>query len=241
MLLSSMPALAAAPGNVFDFSHWILQLPTGLSGHPTEISGPRLVEYSDEYFQLAPDNSIAFFAPNNGTQFKGSTHPRTELKETTADGVTTAAWDPFDDGKHALAAELKVTVAPSKLCIGQIHIGSVLRGIHQATTKPLMELYYDTNGDIIVGGNRDPFDASGRQVPTRIGNIKLDTKFCYQITASTGTLTVVLNGISHSWPIPTSFQDYGEYFKVGDYNQTNSYGSGTIGTRVNFYAISVEH
>jgi hypothetical protein len=124
------------------------------------------------------------------------------------------------------------------LCIGQIHIGDVLRGTHAASTKPLMELYYETNGGLTVGLNGFP---TTDQTETKIGTVAVGTKFSYQITISAKTLTVYLNGSAvYSKAVPSGFTDYGVYFKAGDYNQTTTYTAST-GTKDKIYSLTISH
>lgn len=233
-------ALAKTPADVLSLAHWTLQLPTGSPGSPDTISAAQLVAgFQNTYFKYdSADDSVAFFAPDNGVKTENSKHPRSELREMKSDGTTQANWDPFDSKTHTLKATLKVTDARHRLCVGQIHIGKVLRGSHDESTKPLMELYYEPNGDLKVGVNRSPTDG---QNETKIGNVPVGTKFSYQITISGGSLKVFINGSQKfSQAVPSGFKDYGQYFKAGDYNQTDTYTSSN-GTRDKFYALSISH
>ncbi|MDB5887813.1 MAG: putative alginate lyase, partial [Rhodocyclales bacterium] len=207
--LTSSAAFAATPANVLSFAHWTLQLPIGSSGSPTTISSASLVGgFTDAYFLY--DNSdgtpaVAFFAPDNGVTTANSLHPRSELREMQSNGTTAANWDPFDAKTHTLSTTVKVTDARHRLVVGQIHIGTVLRGSHAASTKPLMELYYETNGALTVGVNGSP---TASQTETGIGTVAVGTKFSYQIVVSAKTLKVYINGVSkYSKAIPTGFTD----------------------------------
>jgi hypothetical protein len=227
---------------VISLSNWTLQLPIGTPSKPHTphvISASRLVKgFQNQYFMYdGSDNSVAFFAPDNGVKTPHSIHPRSELREMQSDGKAQANWNPFDSETHTMKATLMVTDARHRLCIGQIHIGYVPPG-SPPSTKPLMELYYETNGDLTVGVNRSP--TSG-QTETKIGNVSVGTKLSYQITVSGGTLMVYINGTQqYSQAVPSGFKGYGQYFKAGDYNQTKSYSSSN-GTRDKFYALSVSH
>ncbi|MDB5802245.1 MAG: Alginate lyase 2 [Rhodocyclales bacterium] len=240
--LASVSAFAQTPASVLSLAHWTLQLPTGSAGSPDTKTAAQLVAgYTSAYFQY--DNSdgtpaVAFFAPDNGVTTANSLHPRSELREMKSDGVTGANWDPFDAKTHTLSTTVKVTDARHRLVVGQIHIGTVLRGTHAASTKPLMELYYETNGALTVGVNGSP---TAGQTETGIGTIAVGTKFTYQIKVSAKTLTVYINGVSkYSKAIPTGFTDYGMYFKAGDYNQTTSYTAST-GTKDKIYSLTISH
>jgi hypothetical protein len=237
---SSSSSTPKSPNDVISLAHWTLQLPTGSPGSPDTISASQLVGgFTNSYFYLdTSDNSVAFFAPDNGVHTQNSSHPRSELREMQSDGTTEANWDPFDSLTHTLKASLKVTDARHRLCVGQVHIGSIIRGSHTASTKPLMELYYETNGDLTIGVNGSP--TSG-QTETPLGNVAVGTQFSYQITISGGTLKVYINGTQkYSKAVPSGFKDYGQYFKAGDYNQTTVL-TDSVGTKDKFYSLSVSH
>jgi len=237
---SSSSSSAKTPADVLSLGNWTLQLPTGTPGSPDTISASQLVNgFQNTYFNYdSTDNSVAFFAPDNGVHTPNSAHPRSELREMQSDGTTPANWDPFDSLVHTLSASLKVTDARHRLCVGQVHIGSVLRGTHASSTKPLMELYYEPNGGLTIGVNGSP--TSG-QTETSIGNVPVGTQFSYQIIVSGGTLKVSINGSTKfSQSVPSGFKDYGQYFKAGDYNQTTVL-TDTVGTKDKFYTLTATH
>lgn len=237
---SSSSSSAKTPADVLSLGNWTLQLPTGSPGSPDTISASQLVNgFQNTYFKYdSTDNSVAFFAPDNGVHTPNSAHPRSELREMQSDGTTPANWDPFDSKVHTLSASLKVTDARHRLVVGQVHIGSVLRGSHASSTKPLMELYYETNGGLTIGVNGSP---TASQTETSIGNVPVGTQFSYQIIISSGTLKVSINGSTKfSKSVPSGFKDYGQYFKAGDYNQTTVL-TDTVGTKDKFYTLTVTH
>ena len=134
---------------------------------------------------------------------------------------------------------MEVAEVPSKVVVGQIHIGSAL-GDAAASTKPLLELFYDANGDVVVGIEQDPLVSN--EVDTTIGNVPVGTPFSYSIELTgAGAITVTLNGTPNSFTMPAAFSAYGEYFKAGDYDQTLPGEVSTIGAKVKFYALSVSH
>jgi hypothetical protein len=51
---------------------------------------------------------------------------------------------------------------------------------------------------------------------------------------------VTVNGSTTSYPIPSSFNPYGMYFKAGSYNQSSSQST-TNGAKVKFYVLTVTH
>jgi hypothetical protein len=138
-----------------------------------------------------------------------------------------------------MSATLEATDITGHTVIGQVHIGSPLPGVTVASsTKPLLELYYYANGNLVTGLEKSP---SGSQTTTMIGNIPLGTKFTYAIQVSGDTVTIKLN---NNAPVvltaSSSFNAYGMYFKAGDYLQTTG-TSATVGAHVEFYSVTVQH
>ncbi|MFI5606257.1 polysaccharide lyase family 7 protein [Amycolatopsis sp. NPDC051903] len=233
------PASAAAaldpgapPGSNFDLSVWELQEPTGSPGSPTTISPSRLEGgYTDKYFYTdSGDGSMTFWDPENGVTTPNSNYSRSELREMTSGGKA-AAW--AVSGTHKLNASVKVTEVPDHVCVGQIHLAE-----GSGSTKPLVELYYYSNGDLKAGIENSP---SGGQTQHSLGNVPLNTKWSYTISLTGGnTIGVTVNGKTSSFPMPSSFKSYPMYFKAGDYDQSSG-SSSTVGARVHFYSLSVSH
>src|SRR5205807_428452 len=207
---AATPALSTgvAPGGNFDLSHWELQLPVGSAGSPTTIS-PKQLEgasgFQDSYFYTnSTDGSMTFWDPENGVTTPNSSYPRSELREMNADG-SAAAWTM--PGTHTLSATVKVTKVPNHVCVGQIHLSQ-----DSGSTKPLLELYYYSNGDIRLGIENSP---SGGQTQYPVTTVALGTKFSYVIALTGGnTIKLTINGTTKTWPVPSSFTGYPMYFKA---------------------------
>lgn len=225
------------PGSNFDLSIWQLQLPSGTTDNPDQKSPAQLeAGFTNQYFYTdTGDGSMTFWCPENGVHTMNSNYARSELREMNADG-SAANWGL--SGTHTLNNTLKVVKTDGTVVIGQIHIGSAIQSGLTASTKPLLELYYHSNGDITVGVENDP--TGGQTVSPVIANIPLGQQFSYQIKESNNTLTVTINGAATSYAVPSGFVGYGEYFKAGDYFQTAG-SSATIGAQVQVYALSVSH
>ena len=228
-----------APGGNFDLSLWELQESAGSPGSPTMIEPAALVGpngFQDDYFFTdKTDGAMTFWAPETGVTTPHSRYPRSELRELNADG-TKANW-PLA-GTHTMSATLAVTQVPDHVCVGQIHCGMPLQSGLTTTTKPLLELYCYSNGDIRLGIENSP---TGGQTQHVITNVRLGTRFSYVIELTgQGSIRLDLNGATHTFTIPSSFAGYGEYFKAGNYDQ--SVGSDpTVGAIVKFYALKVMH
>ncbi|GAA2773341.1 polysaccharide lyase family 7 protein [Streptomyces rameus] len=237
-LLSAGAAGAAdpgkAPGGNFDLSVWQLQEPVGSPGNPTTIPSSRLQGangYQDAYFYTdSRDGAMTFWAPEKGVTTPNSNYARSELREMNRDG-SAADWSL--SGSHRLSATLRVVSVTKNVCVGQIHLGS-----GGSSTKPLVELYYHANGDIVLGTEDSP---SGGQTPHTVGHVSLGKTWTYTIAVSGGnTVDLTVNGTTTHYGIPSSFKPYKQYFKAGSYNQSSS-DSTTNGARVAFYGLTVSH
>ncbi|MET7426721.1 polysaccharide lyase family 7 protein [Dactylosporangium sp. NPDC005555] len=225
---------AVAPGGNFDLSVWQLQLPVGSPGAPTTIPSSQLRGangYTNPayFFTDKTDGSMTFWAPEKGVTTPNSNYARSELREMNASG-SAADWRLA--GNHRLAATLRIPNVTKNVCVGQVHLGT-----GGPSTKPLLELYYRPNGDIYIGTENSP---DGGQTLHLVGNVPLGVKWSYVIAVSGNRITLTVNGSTTTYAIPSSFNQYGMYFKAGSYNQSSS-DSTTNGAKVKFYALTVSH
>ena len=224
-----------SPGGNFDLSIWEIQLPTGTPGSVTTIRPAQLKGangFQDGFFFTdRTDGSMSFWDPENGVHTPNSKFSRSELREMNANG-TLADWLP--PGSHALAATLKATLIPDHVAVGQIHLGD-----DSGSTKPLLELFYYSNGNVVMAIEQSP--AGGNEVLHTVGNVPLGTQWSYVISLTGGnTIGLNLNGTNHTFTMPSSFNGLPMYFKAGDYDQTAGTSS-TIGAKVQFYVLKVHH
>ncbi len=225
-----------APGGNFDLSRWELQLPIGSAGAPTTITPAQLEGskgFQDAYFYTdSTDGSMTFWDPEKGVTTSGSNYPRSELREMTSSG-SLAAWSVA--GTNVLAVTEKISQVPDHVCISQVHLGTG----PTASTKPLFELFYYANGNIVMAIEQTP--AGGNEVQHTVGNVPLGTKFSYSVGLTGGnTIDFTMNGKVQTWPLTAAFQKYTMYFKAGDYDQTAG-SSTTNGALLHIYALSVTH
>jgi hypothetical protein len=227
-----------APGGNFDLSVWELQEPVGSPGSPTtfvssQLAGP--TGHQDTYFFTdSTDGSMTFWDPENGVTTPNSSYPRSELREMTASGAA-ANWLP--PGTHTLSATVKASVIPDHVAVGQIHLGTGT----PASTKPLLELFYYSSGEIEIGIEQTP--AGGNEQLTKVGSVPLGTKWSYVIGLSGNTISLTINGGTvQTFPMSSTFDQEGMYFKAGDYDQTaDSSAAPTVGAKVQFYALTIFH
>ena len=223
-----------APGGNFDLSIWQLQEPVGSPGSPTTIPSSRLQGangYQDAYFYTdTRDGAMTFWAPEKGVTTPNSNYARSELREMNRDG-SAADWSL--GGSPRMSATQRVVSVTRNVCVGQIHLGT-----GGSSTKPLLELYYHSNGDIVLGTENSP---DGGQTSHSVGHVSIGKTWTYTIAVSGGnTIDLTVNGTTTHYAIPSSFNPYKQYFKAGSYNQSSS-DSTTNGARVAFYGLTVTH
>jgi hypothetical protein len=228
------------PNTILNFSNWELQEPVASGSSIVTISTSQLTNgYSDKYMYASATtdgNAVTFFTPEDGAHTANSSYPRSELRELTTNG-SDANWNMI--GTNMLTATLEANDITDHTVVGQVHIGSPLPGTSVATsTKPLLELYYYANGNLVAGLEKSPL---GSQTTTTIGTVPLGTKFNYSIQVSGDVITIKLN---NNTPVilnaSSSFNNYGMYFKAGDYLQTTG-TSATVGAHVAFYNLAIQH
>ncbi|MFC1411968.1 polysaccharide lyase family 7 protein [Streptacidiphilus sp. N1-12] len=232
--LAANLSTTVAPGGNFNLKVWELQEPVGSPGSPTTISSSRLQGsggFQDSYFYTdKSDGAMTFWAPEKGVTTANSNFARSELREMNSSG-SAANW--ALGGTNTLNATLRVVSVTANVTVGQIHLGT-----GGSSTKPLLELYYNSSGDIKVGIEDSP---TGGQTLHTVGHVAVGTKWSYTIVESGAhTLKLTVNGSTTTYTIPSSFNPYKMYFKAGSYNQSSS-SSTTKGARVAFYALTVAH
>lgn len=219
---------------MIDLATWNLSIPVGIPA--TTIDTPLLAGgYQDHYFQ-SKDGAIFFWAPVNGSTTKNAKYPRSELRETSADGKR-HNWT-YPSADNFLRAALKISQVPStgKLVIGQIHA-------HQSSA-PLLKLEYQYK-EYLAGGNivakvRLKPDAP-IQVITIASHIELNQRFTYSIHLTPGgTLSINLNNNNWNTRLDSAWAAKSLYFKAGAYPQDNS-GYETEAGAATFFKLDIEH
>jgi poly(beta-D-mannuronate) lyase len=194
------------PADVLDLGSWKLTLPERTNGDrdASEIAQPELARYvhPDAFFVNEAGDGVVFRARCGGATTKGSSYPRSELREMTAAGKR-AAWSTTDAVIHTMTVRLAITATPLK----KPHV--VCAQIHDADDDLLMvrlegrKLLVERNevGDVVI----DP-------------DYQLGTPFDLVIAAGQGRVRVDYNGRpSLDWNVDRD----GCYFKTGVYTQSN--------------------
>jgi len=219
---------------MIDLATWNLTIPVGVPA--ATISTELLVGgYQDHYFQ-SKEASIFFWAPVNGTATSNASYPRSELRETFADGKL-RNWT-YPSADHFLRAALSVSQTPStgKLVIGQIHADKL--------STPLLKLEYQyktktASGNIVAKVRLAP--EAPIQVVTLASGIPLNQRFTYVLHLTPkGTLAINLNGVKWSTRLDSAWASKPLYFKAGVYTQDNT-GYETEAGAARFDKLSIEH
>ena len=230
--------VSCAPGGNFDMRYWNLQLPIGSAGSPTTIPSSQLqgcggYQNYGYFFTESGDAALVMKVPGSPDSAgcvttPNSKHCRTELRELDPNTGKSASWDP-NQPVNRLFGRLScgTTGDGTGTVIGQIHIDDTI------SSKPVAELYYNSNGDLTMGVEQTR--AGGNQIPTPAGNIPPGQVFTYEIRYESNVLSLVINGGS-----PQTFSTYQlnaprSYFKAGNYLQ------GTTPSSVHFFEIRVQH
>lgn len=193
------------PAQVLDLQGWKLTLPVGEDEEPTEITQPELAEFTDDtHFAPTEDcTGVRFRAPVDGVTTGGSSYPRSELREMTADGSDEAEWS-TSEGTHTLTVTTAVTALPKEkdeFVAAQIHGGDDdltvfrLEGEKLYVTSP-----EDSNFELADDG------------------YELGTPFEAKFVAADGQIKAYYNG---ELVTTQDIDSDTAYFKAGAYTQAN--------------------
>lgn len=218
---------------MIDLDNWNLSIPVGTPA--ATISTQALMSgFADNYFKSG--DTLFFWAPVTGSKTDNAVYPRTELRETTADGRA-YNWA-YRDADNMLRAAMAVNQVPStgKIVIGQIHT--------YQSTEPMLKLEYQYKdakrlGNLVVKYRTTP--TAEPTVITIAQLVPMNTRFTYTIHLTpAGNLTV--NAYNAQWTVKVdpSWAAKSLYFKAGVYTQDNT-GYATEGGAATFYKLAVEH
>ncbi|HSC84918.1 MAG TPA: polysaccharide lyase family 7 protein [Pseudomonas sp.] len=224
---------------MIDLNTWNLSIPVGEPA--TTINTPLLANgYQDDYFKNI-DGTLFFWAPVNGSTTLNAKYPRSELRETYADGKLRNWY--YTAADNYLKAALKVTQVPStgKIVIGQIHTAD--------SNEPPIKLSYQykstsNTGSIVAIYRLAPGLAT--QSVAILNGVPLGQSFTYTIRLTPGgTLTVYVKTPSITtvrWTarLDPAWAAQSMYFKAGNYVQDNV-GDSTEAGSVSFTDLTIEH
>jgi len=228
---------------MIDLTTWNLDIPTSKSASLIETE--RLSNsYESQYFRRNDDGSITFWVPVNGSHSDDSRYPRTELRETQADGNLVYWYHQSAD--NYLSAVLTVNQVPSKnkIIIGQIHSKDEAGSENDPLAK-LQYHYLNGVGRLELLLRKRPGDREVHNI-LLAENVQLNERFGYDLRLTpSGRLGVSVSssdGDEGSMYLELS-ESWGKqqlYFKAGAYIQDNHGRSGE-GGRVTFYWLNAAH
>ena len=220
---------------MIDLATWNLSVPVGTT--PTTIDTPRLLKgFKNVYFH-ADTGTLFFWVPVTGSTTVNAIYPRSELRETRADG-SLRNWL-YPSANHFLNATLAVNQVPSsgKIVIGQIHAFQ--------SQQPMLKLEYQyktskLSGNLVAKVRIRPNDTTIKTVIVA-ENVPLAKSFTYVINLTPGG-TLNIKGANKEWhsPISATWRDKPLYFKAGAYVQDNT-GNSKEGAQVTFSKLDIDH
>ena len=218
---------------MIDMAAWNLTIPEGTPA--VTIAAPRLQQgYQDSYFRTA-NGGVVFWAPVTGSSSLQSRFPRSELRESFADGSPRNWYFPAAD--NLLRAALSINKMPSsgRIIIGQVHV--------KYGPAPLLTLEYqyrDKVGTLVAKIRQKPKDPYPFKVVLATG-VPLDQRFTYSIHLTpNGTLSITGYGANWSGRLDPVWKTTPLYFKAGVYTLDNI-GYTTEGGQATFYGIEAKH
>ncbi|AZC25553.1 MULTISPECIES: polysaccharide lyase family 7 protein [Pseudomonas] len=220
---------------MIDLATWNLSVPVG--SPPATIDTPALVKgFKNQYFH-SDSGTLFFWSPVTGSKTENAIYPRTELRETYANG-TLRNWT-YPEADNLLQATLAVNQVPSsgKIVIGQIHAYN--------STRPLVKLEYQYKanqgrGNIVAKVRMRPGDTRSRVIGIA-KNVPMDRRFSYLIHLSPGgVLGVSAAGYQWNTQLSATWRDKPLYFKAGVYVQDNT-GYTSEGGKVTFSKLDIDH
>jgi hypothetical protein len=218
---------------MIDLSTWNLTIPEEIPAatiSTAEVNGG----YSSPYFQRV-GSTLFFWTPVTGTTTGGSPYPRTELRETLANGSQNN-WQ-YSKGSHYLSASLAVTQVPSSgvIVLGQIH--------SKDSAAPFAKVVYrhmNGIGYVCLEIREKPTNQDSKLALYLVG-VPLSYPFSYSLAISNGNqLTAKLNSKTYRSTISSAWAGQNFYFKAGTYVIDND-GPTSEGGRAQFDALSVRH
>lgn len=220
---------------MIDLATWNLSVPVGTP--PATIDTPRLLQgFKNTYFH-SDTGTLFFWTPVTGSTTANAIYPRTELRETRADG-SLRNWL-YPSANNYLNATLAVNKVPSsgKIVIGQIHAFK--------SQQPLLKLEFQykaskQKGHLVAKVRNRPNDTQPLVV-TLAENVPLAKNFTYVINLTPGG-TLNIKAASGQWSrqISTTWRDKPLYFKAGAYVQDNT-GNSAEGGQVTFSKLDIDH
>jgi poly(beta-D-mannuronate) lyase len=221
---------------VLDIRNWMLTLPEAAAGSmvAVEIKQPQLASFADAYFHIDPaGDGVVFTAPAGGATTEGSSYPRAELREMTANGTRKASWS-TDRGVNSLVVTEAVTGLP------MVKPQVVTAQIHDASND-VIEILADGSHPGRGGSIQLAVRYGGQVQPVRLDDAYVPgTRYTVTLTAANGQIRVAYDGLTK---LVFTTSRSGLYFKAGAYTQSNTTAGDapTAVGQVVIYALKATH
>ena len=214
------PISCTYPSEILNLTNWKITLPVGSGGSPTEIKPPAIQTYKIDPWFMPNTNctGVQFRAhTSSSTTTSGSSYPRSELRERTADGSAEIGWT-NSSGTHTLTIDQAITSVPKgkrHVVAGQIHDGN------DDVTVFRLELPDNSTTNI---GTLYVTEGNNTHAKVITNSYTLGTRFQVRFVATTGKIEMYYKpeGTANFTLIHTLNKTIsGSYFKAGAYTQSN--------------------
>ena len=213
------------PSDNFNLSAYKLNIPDGSTIWQGKLdSGYE----SDWFYTSTQDGSMTFYVPSNGSDTTNAHYARSELHHLCNPDDSDDYWY-IGDGSHTMTVTMRVGEATNaeKMIVGQVFGGT--------KDKPLIKVYW------YVGGLYVEFRDSSSGSQTKINydkDVNYD-QFTYELGAEGGNIFAYINGEQIvTYDASSYWSDIGNYFKTGNYIQTDEDGYQSI---THTYCINIDN
>ncbi len=249
-----------------DLNNWKVTLPISENGKPIEVEPPEILDYANNeilkpFMYNDSINGALVFNSYPGATTTNSSYSRTELREQMDSGSNSTNWTFAEGG--IMKGTLSVPFI-SKDSNNEFHRTIVMQihgrltneqrdriGENDNNAPPILKIYWQKGKVRILTKKLKDLNTSGDDILSTdawedddgfIFNEEVgDNKFSLEVIVSDGKLEVVLNDNESKIYNDINMQKWGvfeNYFKAGNYLQTNDEGSSAI---VNYYYLEVTH
>lgn len=213
------------PSDILDLSRWKLQ------ANGKDIKQPALGQYSTWHMNVS-GQGVAFRARVSDPTTRGSSYPRSELREMKSGGKDNASWD-TRKGSHTLDGTAAIGAFPKNrptVVFAQVHDSS------DDVVRVLGRRRKDGKVDLVASYGLGK-DNGSEDKP--LGVVKQGERFHFGIRAKGGVVFVDINGVEKA---KRSAVRSSCYFKAGAYVQSNTkYDAATQYGGVVIYDLKVRH
>jgi len=242
----SMEDTYTPPSTLFDFSSWKYTPPidiyrgTGGTGgiqFAAETIQPSVLTagFADAYFYASGSNVVFNDVSNGATTSpgSGSDHTRSELREL----YTGPGHDSNSDWTSVIGRTLTATCTIQSVSADSDE--ATIGQIHGQSSVFMLLIYRPANHDVQVV----TYTINGGSTATRatvVTGVNLGDTITYSIHYSGSVVTTVVNGVTNTYSVDSSWAGTPVYFKLGSYHAAPNTGNPAgDATKVSFSAFSV--